>query len=73
MKTKYLDERIKKYEDWLKNGVIKYHEKLELKELKEIKKQLTIPVVVSSANNDVKGDDDGWIYCPNCGRVKEDA
>lgn len=42
MKTKYLDIRIKQYEDWKKNGVITYPEKLELIELKEIKKQLKL-------------------------------
>ena len=46
METKYLDARIKKYEDWNKNGVIKYTEKLELIELKAIKKQLLIHSVV---------------------------
>lgn len=46
MKTKYLDARIKKYEDWDKNGVIKYSEKLELLELKYIKEQLIIHGVI---------------------------
>lgn len=50
MKTKYLDARIKKYEDWDKNGVIKYPEKLELIELKIIKKQLLLHGVVGSKN-----------------------
>tara|TARA_R110002012_G_scaffold200688_1_gene369713 strand:- start:1084 stop:1224 length:141 start_codon:yes stop_codon:yes gene_type:complete len=46
METKYLDARIKKYEDWAKNGVIKYTEKLELIELKAIKEQLLIHSVI---------------------------
>lgn len=46
METKYLDAKIKKYEDWAENGVIKYTEKLELIELKAIKEQLLINSVV---------------------------
>jgi hypothetical protein len=34
---------------------------------------LPIPVVVSSAETQTTDDDEGWIYCPNCGRVKEDS
>lgn len=40
-----------------------------LKKYKE--KQLTIPVVVSSAKTKNTTNDKGWIYCPNCGRVKD--
>ena len=42
MKTKWLDARIKRYEDWDKHNVIKPNEKLELIELIEIKKQLLL-------------------------------
>lgn len=42
MKTKWLDARIKRYEDWDKHDVIKPNEKLELIELRAIKKQLLL-------------------------------
>lgn len=35
-------------------------------------KQFAIHGVVSSAETQTTDDDEGWIYCPNCGRVKED-
>ena len=41
--------------------------------LDAIMEALTIPVVVSSAETQTTDDDEGWIYCPNCGRVKEDS
>lgn len=46
MKTKWLDARIKRYEDWDKHDVIKHNEKLELIELRAIKKQLLLHNVV---------------------------
>lgn len=46
METKYLDARIKRYESWKKDGCIKYTEKKELIELKEIKKQLLLHGVI---------------------------
>jgi hypothetical protein len=36
-------------------------------------KQLILPGVVGSAKTQDTDDDKGWIYCPNCGRVKEDS
>ena len=37
------------------------------------KEQLCIHGVVGSAETQTNDDDEGWIYCPNCGRVKEDS
>ena len=34
---------------------------------------LSLPDVVSSAKKQATDDDECWIYCPNCGRVKEDS
>lgn len=45
--------------------------KLEAFEEMEELVNLTIPVVVSSAKTQTTDDDEGYIYCPNCGRVKE--
>jgi len=73
-------------EDWTKmnkeshyNSLIKQDtanrqliKKLQL-EKEALKKQLLIQRVVSSALTESDKEDIGWIYCPNCGRVKEDS
>lgn len=41
-------------------------------ENKELTEQLRIADVVSSAATKTADDDEGWIYCPNCGRIKAD-
>ena len=48
------------------------NQKLKL-EKNALKEQLALYGVVSSAKTQTTDDDEGWIYCPNCGRVKEDS
>lgn len=47
MKTPYLDQEIKKLEMQLDLGTFQPHSEKALNELKNIKKQLTIPVVTT--------------------------